>query len=132
MGSLLGPAPKMPVEQRIDVPKAASHHQKLQKEAQRFVAQAFYGTLLKQMRQSPFRDPRFDGGRGGEVFNEMLDQHLSERMAGATDNQLVHSITQKLDVQRPRDKSGQHFVRDPYKHRAARMSRQAGTVNLAG
>jgi Rod binding domain-containing protein len=118
MSSAVVSFPKMPIEHGIAIPKPkATQHQKLQKQAQRFVAQTFYGTLLKQMRESPFRDPRFDGGRGGQAFNEMLDAHLSERMAGGTNNQLVHSIAQKLDLQRARDGSG-HFIREPYRHHA--------------
>jgi Rod binding domain-containing protein len=136
MSSAVVPFPKMPIEHGIAIPKPqATQHQKLQKQAQRFVAQTFYGTLLKQMRESPFRDPRFDGGRGGQAFNEMLDQRLSERMAGGTNNQLVHSIAQKLDLKRPRDASGMHFVRDPYRHHAKGATQPAAktsTIDLIG
>ena len=45
------------------------------------VAQTFYGTMLKQMRNSPFKSKLFDGGRGGEAFASMFDQHLADRMS---------------------------------------------------
>jgi Rod binding domain-containing protein len=76
---------------------AAKRHAELVHQTQKWVAQAFYGTLFKQMRQDPFRSNLFDGGRGGQMFQEMLDQNLSERMARGAPNKLVNAIVQKIE-----------------------------------
>jgi Rod binding domain-containing protein len=70
----------------------------LTKEAQQLVAQTFYGTLMKQARNSPFKSDLFDGGRGGEAFGSMLDQHLADHMSRSTGSKLVHSLVNKLSA----------------------------------
>ena len=47
---------------------AAAEHDQLTQQAQKWVAQTFFGTLLKQMHDSPFKSELFSGGRGGEAF----------------------------------------------------------------
>jgi Rod binding domain-containing protein len=74
------------------------HHAKLVKTAQKWVAQTFYGQMLKQMRNSPFKSKLFDGGRGGEAFNEMLDQHLADHMSRGAGSKLVNSIVRKIEA----------------------------------
>ena len=58
----------------------------LVKQARVWVSQTFFGTLLKQMHDSPFRSEIFSGGRGGQAFSSLFNQHLTERMAGGNDN----------------------------------------------
>jgi Rod binding domain-containing protein len=53
--------------------------------------------MLKAMRESPFKDKLMSGGRGGEAFTSMLDQHLAEHMARSSDSKLVRSIARKLE-----------------------------------
>ena len=74
-----------------------SEHEKLQETARKLVAQTFFGPMLKQMRDSPFKSKLFSGGRGGEAFSSMLDQKLAEHMARGADSKLVRSITRKLE-----------------------------------
>jgi len=71
-------------------------HEQLTRAAQKWVAQTFYGAMLKQMRNSPFKSELFSGGRGGEAFGAMLDQTLAERMARGTNNKLVRSIVRGI------------------------------------
>src|SRR5262245_56047909 len=79
-----------------------TQHDQLVHQSQRLVAQAFYGPMLKQMRESPFKSKLFSGGRGGEMFSQMLDQHLADRMAArGTGNKnakhgLVHALVHKI------------------------------------
>ncbi|MCC6424083.1 MAG: rod-binding protein [Phycisphaerales bacterium] len=73
-----------------------SKHEQLTRAAQKWVAQTFYGAMLKQMRNSPFKSELFSGGRGGEAFGSMLDQTLAERMARGTNNKLVRSIVREI------------------------------------
>lgn len=69
----------------------------LTQQAQKLVSQTFFGTMLKQMRNSPFKSELFSGGRGGEMFTSLLDQHLSERLTHGSGQQLVQSIVKQLE-----------------------------------
>lgn len=72
-------------------------HDKVVETARKLVAQTFYGTMLKQMRDSPFKSEMFEGGRGGQAFAPLLDQRLAEHMAGSSDSHLVNAIARKLE-----------------------------------
>ena len=74
-----------------------TQHDKLVKNTQKLVAQTFYGKMLKQMRDDPFKSKIFDGGRGGEAFSSLLDQNLSERMARGAGGKLVKSIVDRIE-----------------------------------
>ena len=45
-----------------------------------FVANAFYGTLLKQMNESKIKGKYFHGGRGEEVFKGQLSMEIAKRI----------------------------------------------------
>lgn len=76
----------------------SAQHDKLVKATRIWVAQTFYGQMLKQMRNSPFRSDLMDGGRGGRAFAAQLDQHLAERMASArAGDRLVQSIVRRIE-----------------------------------
>jgi len=64
--------------------------------AQKWVAQTFFGPLLAQMRNSPFKSELFSGGRGGEAFAALFDQHLAERMARSVRHGLAQSIVRHI------------------------------------
>lgn len=81
-------------------------HERIVAQAQKWVAQTFYGTLLKQARQSPFHSDKFEGGRGGEAFGPMLDQRLAEHMARGTGHKLVNAIARKIEAKRAYAKAG--------------------------
>ena len=74
-----------------------NRHDQLVKQTQRLVSQTFYGTMLKQMRDSPFKSKIFDGGRGGEAFSSLLDQHLADRMSRGAGGKLVNSIVRHIE-----------------------------------
>jgi Rod binding domain-containing protein len=76
----------------------AAQHQALVRQAQQWVGQTFFGTLMKQMHQSPFKSDLFDGGRGGQAFSEMYDQKLIEHMSRGAGNKLVNAIVRKLEA----------------------------------
>ena len=75
-----------------------TEHEKIEETARKWVAQTFYGTMLKQMRESPFKSEIFSGGRGGQAFSSLLDQHLAEHMTRGTGNKLVNAIARKLEA----------------------------------
>jgi Rod binding domain-containing protein len=78
-------------------PSATARHERLTRYAEQLVAQSFFGTLLKQMRDSPFRSELFDGGRGGQTFGALLDQRLAERMSRGAAAPLVRSIVRQIE-----------------------------------
>jgi Rod binding domain-containing protein len=75
-------------------------HAQLEKAAGNLVAQTFFGTLLKQMRNSPFKDELFSGGRGGQAFGEMYDQRLAENMTRGAGKKLIRAIVRKFEGKR--------------------------------
>jgi Rod binding domain-containing protein len=64
--------------------------------AQKWVGQTFFGTMLKQMHNSPFKSEMWSGGRGGEAFSTLYDQHLAERMARASGRPLANAIVKHI------------------------------------
>jgi Rod binding domain-containing protein len=76
---------------------ASTQHEKIAGQAQKWVSQTFFGTLLKQMHNSPFKSKLFEGGRGGEAFQSMLDQRLADHMARGAGHKLVDAITRKIE-----------------------------------
>jgi Rod binding domain-containing protein len=81
-------------------PKSSGNpeHDKLVKQTQKWVSQTFYGEMLKQMRNSPFKDKTFDGGEGGQTFNSMFDQNLADKMSTGAGSKLVDSIVDKIEA----------------------------------
>src|SRR5436305_14473162 len=82
-----------------------SEHERLTQQTQKWVAQTFFATLLKQMRNSPFKSKLFEGGRGGEAFGELYDQKLAEHMSRGAGTKLVHSIVSRIEAQKAYGKS---------------------------
>jgi Rod binding domain-containing protein len=74
-----------------------TQHDRLTQQAQKWVSQTFFGTLLKQMHESPFKSELFSGGHGGEAFQPLMDQHLADRMARASGKKLVGSIVRHIE-----------------------------------
>jgi Rod binding domain-containing protein len=86
-----------------------SAHDKLVKQTQTWVAQSFFGTMLKQMRESPFKSDMLDGGRGGQAFGALYDQHLAERMSRGVGHKLVNSIVRKIEAKNAYEKQKSAF-----------------------
>jgi hypothetical protein len=70
----------------------------LEKQAQVLVSTTFFGTILKQMRESPFRSELWSGGRGGQAFGALYDQQMAERMARGAGRKLVRAIVRSLEA----------------------------------
>jgi len=77
---------------------AASKPKDTQVETQvrKWVGQTFYGTLLKQMRDSPFKSEMFDGGRGGEAFSQLFDQRIADHMTRGVGSKIVRPMVKKI------------------------------------
>ena len=80
------------------------------------MAQTFFGTLLKQLRESPFRSPLFDGGRGGEAFGALYDQRLADHMARGTCSKLANAIASRIEANRAYGKSARRLPRPKPPH----------------
>lgn len=76
----------------------AVRHEELTRQAQQWVGQTFFGVLLKQMRESPFRSDLFEGGRGGQAFGPLFDQKLIDHMSRGTNHNLVRAIVRKMEA----------------------------------
>jgi Rod binding domain-containing protein len=75
----------------------ASAHDALVRQTQKWVGMTFYGTLLKQVRNEPFRSDVLDGGQGGKMFGSMLDQQLSTHMSRGKGDKLVNAIVDRIE-----------------------------------
>jgi len=65
--------------------------------ARKVVANSFFGTMLKQVRESSSHDKLFSGGEAGKTFRAMLDDHLADRMSDApAGRKLARVITSRL------------------------------------
>jgi len=64
-------------------PVAGDSDPELREAFDSFVGEAFYGQMLKAMRQTVKEPAYFHGGRTEEVFREHLDQVLSQEMTKA-------------------------------------------------
>ena len=76
-----------------------SFEQQVRGVARTFVAQAFYMPLLKELREDPLQSEMgktLSGGRGGEAFGALLDQHRAQHLAGSADGPLVNAITKRM------------------------------------
>lgn len=84
-------------ETLVSVPGSFTKKKDIESTAQQWVSQTFFGTLLKQMHESPFKSELWSGGRGGQAFSPLLDQHLAQRMARGSAKDLVKAIASKLE-----------------------------------
>ncbi|RYG85356.1 hypothetical protein EON77_05715 [bacterium] len=69
---------------------------KLRETAETLVNQFFMGTMLKQMRSSPFKDQTFSGGKAGAAYAGLFDQHLSAKAGGGMGKGLVDVMVKHL------------------------------------
>jgi Rod binding domain-containing protein len=74
-----------------------TQHDRLVDQTRNWVAQTFFGTLLKQMENSPFKSDLFSGGRGGQAFRSLYHQQLAQRIAHGAGNKLVNAIVRKIE-----------------------------------
>jgi Rod binding domain-containing protein len=101
---------------------AATQHARLEAQAGQLVSQTFFGTMLKQMRDSPFKSDLFDGGKGGQAFNQLYDQRLVEQMSRGAGKKLVNSIVRKFEAKQAYGKQGKP---------AAQMASSIPTANAS-
>lgn len=69
----------------------------LREAAQKLVGEVFYGTLLRQLRDSALKGEYGHGGRGEEVFRGQLDQVLASRAGTSGDNELTDALVKRFE-----------------------------------
>ena len=79
-------------------PAKGTKHEQLVAQTEKWVATSFYGELLKQARNGPFKDELFSGGKGGQTFQSLQDQQMSEQMARGAGRKLVNAIVRKIEA----------------------------------
>jgi Rod binding domain-containing protein len=110
-----------------------SDHDKLVKQTQKWVAQSFFGTILKQMHDSPFKSDMLDGGRGGQAFGSLYDQQLADRMSRGVGHKLVNSIVRKIEAKNAYEKQkGTSDTRRSPLGKSASPNAQRRTMNADG
>jgi Rod binding domain-containing protein len=119
---------------RFEKPGAGqTQHDKLVKQTQNWVAQTFFGTLLKQMEDSPFKSEMFSGGRGGEAFSSLYHQRLAEHMSRGAGNKLVKAIVRKIEAKQASKQGSGLGVQGSEKKQDANLNlrhpRAKGTYN---
>jgi Rod binding domain-containing protein len=72
---------------------------RLRDAADRLVGTVFYGTLLRQMRDSKLKGKYGHGGRGEEIFQAQLDQRFAEQAGQASSNALADAIYREFRTQ---------------------------------
>jgi Rod binding domain-containing protein len=77
---------------------SSTEHDRITQQTEKWVAQTFFGTLLKQMEDSPFKSDLFSGGRGGQAFSSMYHQQLTDRIARGAGQKLVKSIVRRIEA----------------------------------
>lgn len=69
----------------------------LREASEMYVSTAFIMPMFERLRNDPLAANLFHGGRGEKIFQQQLDQVLSDRIAGATRFDLVDSIYKQLE-----------------------------------
>ncbi len=103
---------------------SAHDREQLVRSTQQWVAQTFFGTLLKQMRESPFKSDLFEGGRGGQAFTSLYDQKLVEQMARGAGNKLVNAVVHQIEKNMRKAEAGAAY--DKQTGAAAGEAKQVG------
>jgi peptidoglycan hydrolase FlgJ len=65
-----------------------------------FVGETFFGQMMKAMRKSVGKPAYFYGGRGEEIFQEMLDQTVAADAARASADQFTGPMYELFTMQR--------------------------------
>jgi len=111
---------------------AAAKHAALVDQVRKWVGLSFFGTVLKQARQSPFRSKIMDGGRGGEMFGQMYDQQIAQKLGRGAGAKLVDSVVNKLEAHRAYSKqsntAGSMIARGAARHQLSNVPRIAGPM----
>ena len=72
--------------------------QQLREAAEKLVSTTFIMPMFEQLRSDPLAANLMHGGRAEKVFQQQLDQVLSDRISSATSFDLVDSVYKQLNA----------------------------------
>lgn len=75
-----------------------SEEAQLREAAEKLVSTTLIMPMFEQLRNDPLATNLFHGGRGEKIFQQQMDQVLSDRIAGATRFDLVDSVYKQLSA----------------------------------
>jgi Rod binding domain-containing protein len=78
--------------------KRAEHEAGVRQAAEQLVSTTFIMPLFEQLRSDPLAANMFHGGRGESVFQQQLDQELSDRIASGAGFDLVDAVAAEFGV----------------------------------
>lgn len=108
--------------------EAQKREQELRSAAEQLVATTFIMPLFSQLRNDPMASEMFHGGRGEKVFQQQLDQILSDRISTGAGFDLVDTVTDYFAGRR----GGAGQERSTLNDRAPLMPGRVPEVDLHG
>jgi Rod binding domain-containing protein len=81
-------------------PDEKAKDQKLRATFEDFVGQTLFGEMLKSMRRSQHKPAYFHGGRGEEIFQQQLDQVLTEKLSHASADKIAGPMYELFSLSR--------------------------------
>src|SRR6056297_1637780 len=67
---------------------------------QDFVGQTLFGSLLASMRSTTGKSAYMHGGRGEEIFQKQMDQHLVQNLSDSSASSLADPMFELFNMQR--------------------------------
>lgn len=77
--------------------EGATREEQLREAAEKFVSTSMIMPMFERLRNDPLAANLVHGGRGEKIFQQQLDQVLSDRIAGATRFDLVDAVYNQLN-----------------------------------
>ncbi len=81
-------------------PRNLQDHGELRKAFDAFVGETFFGQMLKAMRKTVGKPAYFHGGRAEEIFQQQLDQVLSEKLSQASGGKFSGPMFERFQLSR--------------------------------
>jgi Rod binding domain-containing protein len=81
-------------------PDGKEKDQKLRATFEDFVGQTLFGEMLKSMRRTQRKPAYFHGGRGEEIFQQQLDQVLTEKLSHASADKIAGPMYELFSLSR--------------------------------
>lgn len=75
-----------------------SEEAQLREAAEKLVSTTMIMPMFEQLRNDPLATNMFHGGRGEKIFQQQMDQILSDRIAGATRFDVVDAVYKQLSA----------------------------------
>lgn len=121
------------LESSVSAARAAAEKrsEEVRSAAEQLVATTFIMPLFAQLRNDPMASDMFHGGRGEAVFQQQMDQILSDRISTGAGFDLVDTVTAYFEG-RPSTPVGRAELQDAARSRYQPQPAAAGEVKTYG